>query len=387
MKKHLSNVCCGLTLAVFPLTLMAQTLSVGDTTVKFTGYVKLDAMVTETEYGELAFPGRDFYVPSLTPVSGDSEGAKFDAHARQTRFIFLTTTPLDNGKTIGGHLEFDMMSTVGGDERITNGYSPSVRHAFFTYDRWLFGQTWSTFMDVNSLPDSLDFIGNTDGAIFVRQAQVRYTAGNFQFSLENPETTVTPFGGGTRIVTDDNGMPDVVARYNAKGDWGTFSISGLAREMAYDTGTFDDSTYAYGISVSSKIMLGAKNDLRITVSTGDGIGRYLALNTFNDVVLTAGDGTAELDTISATGAAIAYRHWWNDKWRSNFIFAGLEGDNDTDYTGTGATKSTSSGSVNLLYQAASKMLFGVELRYAKREVESGLEGDLTRLQFTAKYDF
>ena len=62
-------------------------------------------------------------------------------------------------------------------------------------------------------------------------------------------------------------------------------------------------------------------------------------------------------------------------------------DNDTDYTGTGVTKTTHSGSVNLLYQVASKFMVGMELRYANREIEAGADGDMTRLQFTAKYDF
>ena len=41
------------------------------------------------------------------------------------------------------------------------------------------------------------------------------------FSAENPETTVMPFGGGARIVTDDNTVPDLTARYNWKGDIGS----------------------------------------------------------------------------------------------------------------------------------------------------------------------
>lgn len=384
MRKPITQICYGLTLFALPMTLAAQTFNVGDTQVKFSGFFKLDAMVTDTEYGQLDFPARDFYVPSLIPVSGDSEGVKYDSHARQTRFIFNTTTALDNGKTIGGHLEFDMMSTVGGDERITNGYSPGVRHAFFTYDRWLFGQTWSTFMDVNALPESLDFIGNTDGTIFVRQPQVRYTNGNFQFGIENPQTTLTPFGGGTRIVTEDSSLPDLVARYNLKGDWGTFSVSGLARQLSSDTGTSDETENAFGISVSAKILLSNNNDLRVTVSSGDGIGRYLALNTTNDAVVTD-DGS--LEAITATGAAVAYRHIWNERWRSNVVYSAFEADNDTVYTGTGATKTTHSGSVNLLHQVASKFMVGMELRYANREIETGADGDMTRLQFTAKYDF
>lgn len=387
MKNAFSKIGCGFAAAVLPLSLAAQSLSMGETQVKFSGYVKFDAMVTKTEHGEHgqhSFIARDFYVPSLTPVSGESEGAKLDAHARQTRFIFNTTTPMDNGKTVTGHLEFDMMSTAGGDERITNGYSPSVRHAFFTYDKWLFGQTWSTFMDVSSLPETVDFIGNTDGAIFVRQAQVRYTRGPWQFAMENPQTTVTPLGGGDRIITDDARVPDLVVRYGMKGDWGNVNIAGLARELLYDTGAVSDSAMGYALSVSGKLALSNKDDLRFTINTGDGIGRYLGLNTFNDAVVT---GPAELESITATGGSLAYRHWWNDKWRSSVILAAAQADNDSAYTGTGVNKSTKSGAVNLVYQATNKVLLGVELRQATREIESGADGDLTRLQFTAKYDF
>lgn len=131
MNRKLISACCGIASCALSFGSAAQTFKAGETQVSFGGFIKLDAMLTDTEYGQLGFPGRDFYVPALTPVSGVGEGAKFDAHARQSRFFFTTTTPLDNGKTLAARLEFDMMSTVGGDERITNGYSPSVRHAFF----------------------------------------------------------------------------------------------------------------------------------------------------------------------------------------------------------------------------------------------------------------
>ncbi|NNK33905.1 MAG: porin, partial [Xanthomonadales bacterium] len=43
--------------------------------------------------------------------------------------------------------------------------------------------------------------------------------------------------------------------------------------------------------------------------------------------------------------------------------------------------------VNLIYSPVPKMDFGFEFMYADREVESGADGDLTRLQFSAKYAF
>jgi len=358
----------------------------GDTTeIGFGGYVKLDAMWTDTSNGQIATGiGRDFYVPSLTPVGGVGESATWDMHARQSRFFFTSDTMLENGKKITGRFEFDMMATTIGDQRVSNGFAPEIRHAFVTYDGWTLGQTWSTFMDVNALPDSLDFVGTTDGTIFVRQAQVRYTSGGFQVSLENPETTVTPFNGGTRIVTDDNSLPDVVARYNHTADWGGLTVSGLVRQLSYQNGAIDDSTNGYGLSFSGKYNISKTDDLRFVVNYGKGLGRYLSLNTSNDAVLTNGN---ELEAIKSVGYSLAYKHAWNDKLRSSVFYSAQTIDNPVQYTGTAQTESTASYNANLIYQVASKLSVGVEVRHATRTLESDLDGDMNRLQFSAKYDF
>lgn len=365
----------------------AAGFDIGGTNVTFGGYVKLDAMMTETSDGEISnFLGRDFYVPSLTPVNPAADSAtRFDMHARQSRFFFSTATELEDGSKITGHLEFDFMtSTNGNDERTTNGYSPVLRHAFIKYKNWTLGQTWSNFMDLASLPDTLDFVGNPDAAIFIRQAQVRYTHGNFAFSVENPESTITPFGGGARMTTEDNATPDFTASYNLKTDWGVVKVAGLMRQIAIDDGTFDDEVTSYGLSVSTKIDLANKDDIRITLNTGKGLGRYVGLNTINGAVL---DADGNLEAIDVTAFSVAYRHLWNDQWRSTFLYSTLMADNDTELTGVGATKTTQSYSANLLYQATKKLMVGIEYKFANREVESGLEGDMNRVQFSAKYDF
>lgn len=368
-------------------TAQANGFDIGGTNVTFGGYVKLDAMVTDSD-GEIAALGRDFYVPSLTPIGGDST-TRFDMHARQSRFFFSTATALEDGSKITGHLEFDFMtSNNGNDERTTNGYSPVLRHAFIKYKNWTVGQTWSNFMDLASLPDTLDFVGNPDAAIFIRQAQVRYTHGNFAFAIENPESTVTPFGGGPRITTDDNSTPDLTASYNLKTGWGVVKVAGLVRQIAidgsYNGGSYDDNITSYGLSVSTKIDFSNKDDLRITFNTGKGLGRYVGLNTVNGAVL---DANGELETIDVTAFSAAYRHLWNDKWRSTFLYSTLMADNDTTLTGVGTTKNTHSYSANLLYQATKKFMVGVEYKFANREIESGLDGDMNRIQFSAKYDF
>ncbi|VUD66669.1 hypothetical protein TDB9533_03655 [Thalassocella blandensis] len=359
--------------------------TIENTTFKIGGYIKLDAMFSQYSDGTLDARnlGRDFYVPALTPVGGEDENMQFDMHARQTRFNFGSESTID-GHTLKTFIEMDFMATPNGDERISNSYSPRIRHAFLTYDNWLFGQTWSTFQNVGSLPETIDFIGNTDFGIFVRQAQIRYTNGPWQFAIENPESTITPFGGGGRIVSDDNSMPDFVGRYNLSANGLSLTIAALARELAYSEGAdYDESTSSFGLSVTGKWMLG-KNDIRFGVNSGSGMGRYIGLNVSNGAVMNA---EGELEAIDSTAYYVAYRHLWSEKSRSNISYSIIDIDNDTDLTGVGATDTSASLRVNFIYSPISNLDLGVELARADRELESGVDGSMTRFQFAAKLAF
>ncbi len=387
MKTTMKRTAAVVALALAGIAGNAQAANLGGTDVKFSGYIKLDAMVSDYSEGSLGAQNlnRDFYIPSLTPVSGVEESAHFDAHARQSRFRFTTTTDTEEGDKITGVLEFDFLVTNNGNERISNSYTPRMRHAFLKYKNWTVGQTWSTFMDVGALPETVDFIGVTDATIFDRQPLVKYTNGAWEFALENPETTVTPNGGGGRIVADDNNVPDFVARYTSKQDWGYFKVAGLLRQIKYENGTdIDGSSSAWGVSLTGKVNLDGGDDIRLMFNTGSGLGRYIGLNAANGAVITP-DG--DLEAIDSYGYAIAYRHLWNAKMRSSITFSALNIDNDTALTGTSVTESTYSARVNLMYSPTKAISVGAEYTRAHREVESGLEGDMDRIQFMAKYAF
>ena len=352
----------------------------------FGGFIKATATFSDYSDGDLGANSglRDFYIPGAIPVGGTSESQDFDFSAKETRINFKSSHQLENGKTIKTHLEMDFLLPPGGNERVSNSYNPRLRHAFFTYDKWLFGQTWSTFQDVKALPEAVDFLAAPDGIVFERQPMIRYSNGPWQFAIENPETTVTPFGGGGRIVADDNGTPDFVARYNHKADWGHISFAALLRSLAYENGAIDDSESSNGFSVTGKFKVGDKDDIRFNLATGSGMGRYVGLNTANGAVL---DANGNLNAIDSTLGAVAYRHHWNSEWRTNIIYSGMDVDNDTNLTGTGVTSSVRSYQLNLLYSPVPKLTLGVGLLDANRELESGLDGDMQRIIFTAKYGF
>jgi hypothetical protein len=381
----------GLASAVLLTAVTAHSATIGtfnNTTIKIGGYVKLDALYSrysDGPYNGVDY-GRDFYVPSTTPVTrtGSASQSYFDMHARQTR-VHLGTDSKVGGKNLKSYIEIDFMVTAddNADERVSNSYNPRLRHAYIEYDKWLFGQTWTTFQNVASLPESVDFIGNTDAGIFVRQPQIRYTYENWQFSIENPETTVTPNGGGGRITTDDNTLPDFVGRYNLKHNDLSLALAVLLRQLTIDQGGVDDTATGIGLSVTGKYMIG-ENDIRFGINTGGGMGRYIGLNVANGAVI---DNSGNLEVIESTGLFASYRHLWNQKWRSNFMISTISMDNDTTLTGNGATKRTTSFRANAIYNVVKNFDLGGEIALADREIESGADGDLTRLQFMAMYKF
>jgi len=361
---------------------------IGDHTVKFGGFVKVDAYATRYSGGDPVNGDalREFHIPGSIPIGGADEDTATDFNARQTRF-WLTTDGMVGGHKIGTRMEMDFQTLPGaGDQRTTSPANPALRRAFITIDNWLIGQEWTNFQNTAVLPESADFIGAAEGTVFARQVQVRYTRGPFSVSVENPETTVTPFGGGARIVADDNSIPDFTARYAVSKPWGDFQFAGLLRQLKYQNPAtnIDSTATGWGLSASTKIKVGAKDDLRLMVTGGEGIGRYVGLNFSNDAVL---NGAGDLDAIGVVAGFAAYRHVWAPGWRSSLIWSAQKVDNDTGFTGLAANRSAQSLHANLIWSPVTAFDVGAELMFADREIETGASGDMTRLILFAKYGF
>lgn len=381
------------TIAVTPLratpapAAVPEAFSTPTTTITWGGFIKVDAIYSDFSKGDSLSPaGRDFFVPSSIPVGAEgNHETSLDFHAKETRLFIKAETDIGGAK-IGGYVEFDFLVNQGtATPNVTNAYNPGLRRAFLTYENWLVGQDWTTFQDLNALPEGLDFIGPTEGTVFGRQPMLRYTSGNLQLALENAESVVLSQAetGTVTALSNDNVLPDVVARYYFKGDWGQIAIAGLARQLRSDVAPVDDDVIGGGLSLTGKIALFGEDDLRFGVTTGEGIGRYVGINTIADAAVQP-DST--LDAIGLAAGYLTYRHVWSPEWRSNFTVSGLKADT-TEAMGAGATRRVHSVHANLLVSPFQKTTLGVELMHAEREVQSGLTGELQRLQFSAKYSF
>jgi len=369
-------------LVTAPITASAYNFkdSSGKVDMTIGGYAKLSMIYTDTDSGELTdVLARNIYDPKRTPVGNSDSHQTLDMTARESRINFKAKTE-QGGHKMGMVLEMDFLGTNDGNEVVTNGSSPRMRHFFFTFDNWLFGQTWSTFMDTAALAEAVDFLASPEGIAFIRQAQVRYTAGAIQIALENPESWVT-----NSTNRDVNTIPDLTANYKMKMDKGHLQFSGLVRQIAVDQGTVSTTEMGYGVGASGKIKVGSTDDVRFNLYYGDGMGRYTSLGLVKDGILVGN----EIKTVKSTAATAAYRHVWNEKSSSNLIFSMADIDNPggTAVTSPGENKSGSSIQINYLYRPIKQVSYGIMYLAGERETENGDDGKLSRIQAMAKYSF
>jgi hypothetical protein len=379
------TVRAGLVAAALVTVFFAAQIHATETTFSYGGYVKFDALGTYYHNGSVDATNalRDFHIPGSIPVGSNDEHFNFDSHAKQSRLHFQTLSKFDDGREIKGYLEMDFLLSASGDERVSNSYNPRIRHFYFSTGPWLFGQTWMTFM-VIVLPDDLDFIGTPEGTTFGRQPQLRYTRGGWQVSLENSETTVTSEEDGSRIVTGTSQLPDLVARRNFSGEWGSLGVAAILRQLNYDDGTFDDTEVGFGFTAGAKVVTVAKDDVRVQATAGHGLGRYVGLNFANAAAV---DTLGHMSVIDEVAGFVAYRHFWNEEWRSTVDVSFFQAANPSKLDDTAVNRDAQSYSANLLYSPLPEWTVGLEYTFARRELENGTDGRYDRVQFSALYNF
>ena len=309
--------------------------------IKFGGYIKIDGRYVD---GNIAY--RDFWIGSGS-VLPESQ-SQFKMFANESRI----NTTYKNGD-VTAFVEMDFYGG-GGNEIISNSSNPRLRHAFIKYKDVLVGQTWTTFMNTSALAETADFAGPMVGEAFVRNNQIRYTRGAWQFSIENPES----FGGDASQDT----APDFVAKYTHSADWGNVSVAGLFRSLTTVSG---ESESGVGLSIAGKVKTTGKDDFRFQFHTGN-TGRYVGVVAAQDIV---GEEAEE-----STSYMVAYRHFWNDTSRSSVFYGNITTDiTDVDRSHWG---------INYFDNLTPKLSAGVEVGNFEMAEQ---DADSNYVQFSVKY--
>jgi outer membrane DcaP-like protein len=372
-------VALALPLAAGAEDLPPGTFKVGgtDTTVKVYGYVQLDgtldvgARVPDIENNDWA---------TLLPAV-PADGSNDEKHkkpqlyltARTSRLGIQTSTPSGIG-TIGFRLEADFNGPNGfQSETFTNSVLFRLRHAYGTIGNFLVGQTWSTFLDLNAAPDTVDFNGPGTLAL-VRNPMLRYAlpVGPATLTLAAENARGSQFGG-PKFQT----LPDFHANLGLAGPWGTFSVRGVSqyyREIFVVGGATADrdptSKMAFAGAVSGSLKFGP-DTLVAQFSGGPGIGRYF-LNALGTGGNGAGgyaiDAAGNIQLWNVYGAHAGFTHVWAPNLRSNLIGAYSWAD-DVRLNGAPSTNAAQKqwiqGFVNTFVGVAKNAEIGVEFVYGE----------------------
>ena len=351
--------------------------------VRFTAVQSFDALGSE-----------DRFVTSSIPIEGSDEAGK------ESRLTYITTP---------SRLNFDLRTPTGvGSMRafVEADYAgPNntfrLRHAFGQWQKFLVGQTWSTFADPEADPDGIDFEG-LNAIALSRQPQIRWTTpvarnGFLALALESPRPDVT---GATGL----NQVPDFVMRFRWEPERmrgplpilrgiGHTHAAVLVRQVRAEPAAFPNttvSTAGFGFNASGRIapnLWDERDDLTWALYAGKGIGSYITdLRTLGGQDGVYDPNTNTVEALPVAAAYVGYQHWWNETMRSTATFGWVYVDN-LDIQEGGALHQTHRYSVNLSWSPIPRLDLVAEFLSGQRLNKDGKRGRASQLQLGTRFRF
>ena len=350
-----------------------------NTSVSFSGYVKLDAIYDlDQDLGD-AFVGYD-WGGSASPISlGDGEEQpKASLHARQTRLRFDSLTPTRAGQ-LKTRIETDF---YGG------GNALRLRHAYASLGPVLAGQTWSTLMDQNTYADTVDFEGPV-GVVATRRPQVRYSQSmgknlTAQVALEDPDAPTILSAGGK--VSSQERLPNLIGALRLKTDWGAVNVSGLVGQVRYEEGRIEDNLTISALHVGANLGLGENTRLWGSFNVGTGGLDKSMLGASAAAILSA---AGELEVLDSMGGFVGLTHNWSSTVNSGLYYGWVQNDfeDPAKMAYPDLSESLRTLHATIWWSPAPKTRVGVEFIQGWRETNDDREGDAARLQLGLEYSF
>ena len=341
----------------------------------FGGYVRL--------YGIYDFNGlqsvTDFITHEIPVGKGNTRQDRFALDIRQSR---VYTEIL--GMTKYGQLRIYMEADFLGETGLLR-----LRHAFGQFKGFLAGKTWTTFMDLSALPNTVDFEG-PNSEICLRTVMIRFTQdfGNYficSVAIEQPNISIT--NDDTEDIPQY--VPDFIARFKAHGKVGHLQLAGVLRDIAYeDTLTAEKrNSRGWGVAFSGSLNFTKKNKFMFQTVYGKGISKYIQdiAGTGRDLVPKPGC-PGELQALPVFGMYAALQHNWTQKLNSTIVYGYTEaydlGNKPPDNYQTGMYVAG-----NLFLDLMPTVRFGIEYLWGERVNKNGDSGTANRINFLAKYSF
>ncbi|MDH2523702.1 DcaP family trimeric outer membrane transporter [Acinetobacter baumannii] len=348
-----------------PVSPLASLKSKAGADVNLYGFVRGDA--------NYIIEGADEDFNSVDKVGGKvaQTNDKLRATAKTTRLGLDFTAPV-NGAKVGGKIEVDFAGTNDGLR---------IRHAYLTYNDWLFGQTTSNFLS-NHAPEMIDFSTNIGGGT-KRVPQVRYNyklgpATQLFVSAEKADSS-TSTAGDLKYR-----LPALTAKITQGYAEGRGSASARVLVENYKSELADDEKTGWGVAVGTDFKV--SDPLKLFADASYVVGDNTYLYGSNSAYVVDGN-SIEQNEFVAVQVGGTYKILPN--LRSTLAYGAQFSDDGTDYArlNASANEKVQQAWINFIYTPVKPIDLGVEYVNGKRDTFAGKSYKDNRIGLMAKYSF
>ena len=351
--------------AAAPASPLAGLKSKAGADVNLYGFVRGDA-----NYIIEGFDGDFGGVASSTGTTKD----KLRATAKTTRLGLDFSAPVGADNKVGAKIEVDFAGA--GDSE-----SLRIRHAYLTYNNWLFGQTTSNFLSSHA-PEMIDFSTNVGGGT-TRVPQVRY---NYKLAPQTQLFVSAEEGDSKTAVSGDiqYRVPNLTAKLTQGFADGKGSASARALVENYKSKLADDTETAWGVAAGASYAVTDQLKLNGDLSYAEGNSNYLYGS--NNAYVADGN-SIEQNKFSAVQVGATYK--FNEKLRSTLAYGALFADDGSRFAelSPAQNEEVQQAWLNIIYAPVKPVELGVEYVNGKRKTFAGDSYNDDRVGLMAKYSF
>lgn len=327
---------------------------------------------------------KDFVIYDIPVPTAEFKDNKFNFALDQSRIFLKLVGDTEMGRLIA-YIETDFRGGSGG--------LLHLRQAYVSFKHFLVGQTWSTFMDLDGTPYTLDFEG-PNSMLSIRQPMVRYSwPVTAKWMLEGAaEVPTLSYSTRTSMtaLSYPQSVPDVIVRTSYSSDFGHVQLAGVLRTLIVPDTLVNKSNHSvgYGFAFSGTMNLPAGFKFQYQATYGKGISHYFNGLKNRGLDLLYNPETRSTSLVPVWGGYVNLARTWGRGgiFTSNLLY-GLADVNIHDDLLPHQYKKGYYFAVNTVWTFLKYGTIGIEYLHGERKNINGEKGDANRINALLRYNF
>ena len=268
-----------------------------------------------------------------------------------------------------------------------------IRHAYAQFNKWLVGQTWSLFANVNAQAMSVNRVG-APGTISLRTPQIRYSFSipykklkasvAYEYSLPEVNQTDSISENYVNVQT----VPNLTTRISSKEKFGYLQLSGIAAPITgMDTLGNKSSFMGFGFSFSGYWKTHEKNKLLFQASYTRAVSHFINMFRDNNLDLAYNPVNQGFEARNTWSGNVSYEYHWKINNLISTASFGIADIVNTSSEPPDAYNYSYSATINTFWTIVAGARIGLEYLYGQRLNIDNTSGRASRIWVLFYYDF